>query len=99
MWNNFAPEPNRQKCQLTKICLFGKLRGMDALSAYLDERRETLSAFAVRIGRSPSTLSRTLAGERLPSVRLALDVENGTERRVRAVEFIEACLRATEAAE
>ena len=65
---------------------------MDRLSDYLDERGEKLSAFAVRIGRSPSTLSRTLAGQRNPSLDLADDVEKGTDGRVTAVDFLSICV-------
>ena len=72
---------------------------MDALSEYLSETNEKLSAFAVRIGRSPSTLSRALTGQRDPSVDLARDVERGTAGRVSALQFLEICLRQPEAAE
>ncbi|ANK73627.1 hypothetical protein FA04_13955 [Ensifer adhaerens] len=72
---------------------------MNALQSFLDQKRERLSAFAIRIGRSPSTLSRTLAGERNPSVDLALDVEAGTEGAVTASEFLSICLTARKAAE
>lgn len=72
---------------------------MDALSEYLSETNEKLSAFAVRIGRSPSTLSRALTGQRDPSVDLARDVERGTAGRVTALQFLEICLRQPEAAE
>lgn len=67
---------------------------MDALSNYLNETGERLSAFAVRIGRSPSTLSRALSGQRDPSVDLARDVENGTGGRVTKLQFLELCLSA-----
>lgn len=67
---------------------------MDALSAYLNENGERLSAFATRIGRSPSTLSRALAGQRDPSFGLARDVERGTGGRVPAIRFLEICLAA-----
>jgi len=72
---------------------------MDALSEYLNETNEKLSTFAVRIGRSPSTLSRALAGQRDPSVDLARDIERGTGGRVTALQFLEICLRQPEAAE
>jgi len=72
---------------------------MDPLSQYLSETNEKLSAFAVRIGRSPSTLSRALAGQRDPSVDLARDIERGTGGRVTALQFLEICLRQPEAAE
>lgn len=72
---------------------------MDALTTYLDETGEKLSSFACRIGRSPSTLSRTLAGQRNPSVDLALDVEAGTGGKVSAGIFIDICIRSRKAAE
>lgn len=79
---------------------------MDALSKYLDDENEKLSAFATRIGRAPSTLSRALSGQRDPSFDLARDVEAGTAGAVSALQFLEICLAAqpseakiTEAAE
>ena len=71
---------------------------MDALTTYLGETGEKLSGFANRIGRSPSTLSRTLAGQRNPSVDLALDVEAGTGGKVTAGIFIDICIRSRKAA-
>ena len=70
---------------------------MDTLSIYLDEHDERLSSFAIRIGRSPSTLSRAISGQRDPSLDLARDVERGTGGRVSAIDFLSICLRATEA--
>ena len=77
---------------------------MDALTAYLRDKHETISAFALRIGRSPSTLTRALSGVRGASFDLAKDVERGTDGAVTAIAFIEICLSAsvahpTEAAE
>lgn len=72
---------------------------MDALSIYLVETGEKLSTFAVRIGRSPSTLSRALAGQRDPSIDLARDVERGTGSRVTAIQFLEICISRQEAAQ
>jgi hypothetical protein len=69
-------------------------RAMDALSTYLEEQEEKLSTFAVRIGRSPSTLSRVLSGQRDPSMDLARDVEKGTDGRVSKLQFLEICLNA-----
>lgn len=65
---------------------------MNALQTFLDRNSENISAFAVRIGRSPSTLTRALKGERNPSVSLALDVERGTAGAVSAQDFISICL-------
>lgn len=67
---------------------------MDALSNYLDDEGEKLSGFANRIGRSPSTLSRVLSGQRDPSFDLARDVERGTGGKVSALKFLEICLSA-----
>lgn len=67
---------------------------MDALSTFLETRGEKLSAFATRIGRSPSTLSRALSGQRDPSFDLARDVEKGTWGEVTALQFLEICLKA-----
>lgn len=67
---------------------------MDALATYLSETGETLSALAIRIGRSPSTLTRALAGHRDPSVDLARDVERGTDGRVTALQFLKICMDA-----
>lgn len=72
---------------------------MDALSNYLDETGERLSAFAVRIGRSPSTLSRALAGQRDPSIDLARDVERGSGGKVTTIQFLEICLTAQPSSE
>lgn len=67
---------------------------METLTAYLRDRGEKLSAFAIRIGRSPSTLSRALAGMRDPSVDLARDVERGTGGAVTQVAFLGECIAA-----
>lgn len=65
---------------------------MKTLREYLEERGERLSAFAERIGRSPSTLSRVLSGHRNPSVGLARDVERGTQGHVSAASFLVSCI-------
>lgn len=70
---------------------------MNALLRYLKSQDESLSAFAVRIGRAPSTLSRVLSGLRSPSVALARDVEQGTEGAITAHEFIAICICSGEA--
>lgn len=67
---------------------------MTKLHLYLDARNESLSAFARRIGRSASTLTRALYGQRAPSFSLALDVERGTEAAVSADDFLSACMTA-----
>lgn len=67
---------------------------MTKLHLYLEARNESLSAFARRIGRSASTLTRALYGQRAPSFSLALDVERGTEAAVSADDFLSACMTA-----
>jgi transcriptional regulator with XRE-family HTH domain len=67
----------------------------NALTKYLRETGENVSKLAGRIGRSPSTLTRALNGERNPSVELARDVERGTGGIVTAAEFMAICLSAT----
>jgi antitoxin HigA-1 len=66
----------------------------DILLSYLEDTGENLSVLATRIGRSPSTLTRALSGERNPSVDLARDVEKGTNGRVSAGQFLAICLEA-----
>lgn len=77
---------------MTLVCLFGKSVCMTALTAYLADKGEKISAFAVRIGRSPSTLTRVLSGERNPSIELARDIERGTGGEISAAEFLASCL-------
>lgn len=79
---------------LTTVCLFGKLRFMTTLHSYLEVQNVSLSAFARSIGRSASTLTRALCGQRAPSFSLALDVERGTDSAVTAEEFLSICMMA-----
>jgi transcriptional regulator with XRE-family HTH domain len=72
---------------------------MNTLRRYLEENDESLSAFAVRIGKAPSTLTRVLSGERNPSIGLAREIEKGTAGKVTAAEFMAICLQTQEAAE
>jgi antitoxin HigA-1 len=74
--------------------MHGMNNSADALSLYLDQSGETLSGLASRIGRSPSTLTRALRGERDASLKLARDIERGTDGKVSASDFIAICLRA-----
>ena len=67
---------------------------MNALALYLGQTGERLSTFAIRIGRSPSTLSRALSGRRDPSIDLARDVERGTDGKVSKLDFLAICLAA-----
>lgn len=90
------------KFDVDDSCLFGKDAPMDPLTSYLQRRGERVSAFAIRIGRAPSTLSRVLSGARNPSIDLARDVERGTGGHVSAAAFLAACIAgsgATEATE
>lgn len=65
---------------------------MNVFLQYLEESKESLSSFAIRIGRSPSTLFRSLSGARNPSIGLARDVERGTCGVVSATAFIAICV-------
>lgn len=67
---------------------------MTTLHSYLEVQKVSLSAFARSIGRSASTLTRALCGQRAPSFSLALDVERGTGSTVTAEEFLSACMMA-----
>lgn len=67
----------------------------NSLSRYLREANTTLSALAIRMGRSPSTLTRAIKGERDPSIGLARDVERWTDGKVPAAEFMAICLEAS----
>ena len=58
--------------------MIGMSNSADLLTEYLDDAGETLSSLAARIGRSPSTLTRALRGERDASLKLARDVERGS---------------------
>lgn len=53
------------------------------------------SALAARIGCSPSTITRSLKGERQPSFDLAREIERVTAGAIPAVDFIEVCMAAT----
>lgn len=71
------------------------MNGSDnALSRYFNETGENFSTLAARMGRSPSTLTRPVNGERNPSIGLAQQVEQFTDGRVTASEFINICLAA-----
>lgn len=66
----------------------------NALTRYLRDTGINLSGLAAAMGKSPSTLTRPLKGERNPSVGLAREVERATDGRVTASEFIDVCIRA-----
>ncbi|MGO4338985.1 helix-turn-helix domain-containing protein [Labrys sp. KB_33_2] len=57
---------------------------MNVLQRYFLETGDTPSKLALRIGRSPSTISRVLRGERSASTDLAIDIEAGTNGKVSA---------------
>ncbi len=64
----------------------------DALTTYLSSTSMSLSMFAEKIGRSPSTLTRALNGARNPSIKLAREIEQHTKGEVTARDFIDLCL-------
>ena len=70
---------------------------MSILKSYFDETGETASSLAAKIGRSASTITRPLRGERNASMSIALAVERATEGRVTAVDFMKDCLEAQKA--
>lgn len=64
------------------------------LTEYLERTGTSLSGFALRMGKSPSTLLRALNGERNPSVKLAKLVERTSDGEVTASQFLNTCLSA-----
>lgn len=64
------------------------------LKEYLERRGESIPAFADRIGRSASTLTRLMRGERNPSLDVAEDVQAGTRGKVTREEFMLHCMAA-----
>lgn len=67
---------------------------MNALTSYFAETGDNIAKLAERIGRSPSTITRPLKGERNVSMNVALEVEKATDGRVTADQFVAICLRA-----
>ncbi len=67
---------------------------MNALERYLRSSGETVTQLARRIGRSPSTLSRPLNGERNVSMDIAVEVEAATGGAVTAEQFMAICIEA-----
>jgi len=65
---------------------------MDAIERYFRDTGDTPAALAQRIGRSPSTITRAIKGQRNPSLNLARDIERGSAGRLPAADFIGACL-------
>lgn len=73
---------------------------MNALTSYFAETGDNIAKLAERIGRSPSTITRPLKGERNVSMNVALQVERATAGKVTADQFVAICLdarRSTEA--
>jgi transcriptional regulator with XRE-family HTH domain len=64
------------------------------LKEYLGLRQLSVIDFAERIGRSPSTLTRLMHGERNPSLSIADDVQRGTRGKVTREEFMLHCMAA-----
>ena len=71
---------------------------MNALTAYFEESGDNIAKLAERIGRSPSTITRPLRGERNVSMNVALQVEAATCGKVTAGQFVSICLDAKRAA-
>lgn len=67
---------------------------MNALDQYFADTGENAHRLAAKIGCSASTLTRPLRGERNPSVKLARLVEQHTEGRVTAKQFMAICIDA-----
>ncbi|MRI57354.1 hypothetical protein D8770_25975 [Methylobacterium sp. DB1607] len=71
---------------------------MNALTAYFADTGDNLARLAERIGRSPSTITRPLRGERNVSMNVAREIERATDGRVSAAQFIAICLEAQKGA-
>jgi DNA-binding transcriptional regulator YdaS (Cro superfamily) len=67
---------------------------MNAIELYFQETGDNPSKLAERVGRSPSTITRPLNGERNASMDVALDVERGTDGKISAEQFLSICLTA-----
>jgi hypothetical protein len=67
---------------------------MNKLHAYFAETGDNPTKLAERIGRAVSSITRPLNGERNASMDLALDVQQGTNGRVTAAEFLAICIDA-----
>ena len=66
----------------------------NVLETYFTETGDNMSKLAERVGRSPSSITRPLRGERNASMALARDVERGTSGKVTASQFLDICLSA-----
>ena len=67
---------------------------MNALDKYFAETGENAHRLAAKIGCSASTITRPLRGDRNPSVKLARLIEQHTDGRVTAQQFIAICMDA-----
>jgi predicted transcriptional regulator len=67
---------------------------MNVLQKYLADADITVADFAESIGRAPSTLWRQVSGERSPSLAVAIDVERGTNGKIKAARFLALCAAA-----
>lgn len=67
---------------------------MNAIERYFSDTGDTATSLAGRIGRSPSTLTRAINGQRNASMKLARQVEAGTGGKLKASDFLAACLAA-----
>lgn len=72
---------------------------MNALNSYFAETGENIAKLAETIGRSPSTITRPLKGERNASMNVALAIEKATGGRVTADQFMAICLEAKRSAQ
>jgi plasmid maintenance system antidote protein VapI len=71
---------------------------VNALARYFSETGETPSALASRMGKPVSTVTRLLNGQRGASPKLAIEIEQGTNGRVKAVEIMQIGLHRAEQA-
>lgn len=71
---------------------------MNALARYFSETGETPSGLASRLGKPVSTITRLLKGERGASPRLAIEIERGTDGRIKAAEIMDISLQRAERA-
>jgi DNA-binding transcriptional regulator YdaS (Cro superfamily) len=67
---------------------------MNALDLYFQRTGDNPSKLAERIGRSPSTITRPLSGERNVSMDVALEIERATKGEVSAEQFMAICFAA-----
>lgn len=75
----------------------GKSHFMNALDTYFAETGDNAHRLAAKIGCSASTITRPLRGERDPSVKLARLIEQHTQGKVTAQQFISICMDAAAA--